>query len=311
MWERVFMGLEKIRQGQSGLLMYGFTPPRLGTEAHRMAELNLARKRRLSALPLDACVVYDVQDESARIAKARPFPYLPTMSALDYAQGSLAGFELGRVVYLPATSMDRQGLEEKLNRLAGGQAVVLVGSPSARSARGIELLSAIEAASKHEVGLLTGAVVIPERHGLKGDEHLRVVAKSEAGASFFVSQCVYDVDRLKNYLSDYYYHCADTGRPCAYQVFTLTVCGSEQTLAFMEWLGISVPRWLMNDLQRSRDILSQSLERCVEMAGEIAAYCSLKKIPFGFNIESLSNKKAEIEAAGELATRVRHILDDF
>ena len=42
-------------------------------------------------------------------------------------------------------------------------------------------------------------------------------------------------------------------------IFTLTVCGSVETLKFMKWLGISIPRWLENDLAHASDILETSL----------------------------------------------------
>jgi hypothetical protein len=38
-------------------------------------------------------------------------------------------------------------------------------------------------------------------------------------------------------------------------MLTLTVCGSVETIKFMKWLGISIPRWLENDLSHASDIL--------------------------------------------------------
>ena len=65
-------------------------------------------------------------------------------------------------------------------------------------------------------------------------------------------------------------------------------------------LGIDVPKWLYNDLKHSKDILSASVHTCKNIAVEIMEYASIKKIPIGFNIESVSIKKDEIEAANEL-----------
>ena len=128
------MGLEKILKREPGLLLYGFTPPRLETEADKLAELTRKRVDRLARLPLDGCVVYDVQDESSRNANARPFPFSPTFSSVDYARGWLTGLGLEKVLYVPAASHDRRSLEALVRGLPAGQALVLVGSPSRASA---------------------------------------------------------------------------------------------------------------------------------------------------------------------------------
>ena len=54
--------------------------------------------------------------------------------------------------------------------------------------------------------LLLGGVAIPERHGRRDDEHLRLLAKQDAGCRFLVTQVVYDVSAAKNPVADY-----DTG----------------------------------------------------------------------------------------------------
>jgi hypothetical protein len=71
--------------------------------------------------------------------------------------------------------------------------------------------------------LLLGAVAIPERHAGKGDEHLRLIAKQEAGCSYFVTQVVYDVKAAKDLVSDYAYVCRDRGLEPVPLVFTFSV----------------------------------------------------------------------------------------
>lgn len=301
------MGLEKIRNRESGLLLYGFTPPKLDTEPGRLSELARRRVERLERLPLDGCVVYDVQDESSRNANERPFPFSPTFPSVDYARGYLDGLRLGTVLYVPAASHDEASLDALLRGLPAGQALVLVGSPSKASA-GLSLDEAYALVSRSASGPLLGGVSIPERHARSGDEHERLARKAAKGCSYFISQCVYDVGLLKDFLSDYRYACLDGGREPAYQVFTLTVCGSARTLDFMDWLGISVPRWLKADLARSGDIIGESLDACQEIAAEVAGFCGPRGIPFGFNVESVSNRKEEIEASVELTRRVADIL---
>jgi hypothetical protein len=100
----------------------------------------------------------------------------------------------------------------------------------------------------------------------------------------------------------------DLHQPPARIVFTLSPCGSEQTLRFMEWLGISFPRWLENELERSGDILDRSMDACLRIAHELCDFCVERSIPFGFNVESVSIRRAEIDAAEALASELGRLL---
>ncbi len=81
--------------------------------------------------------------------------------------------------------------------------------------------------------LLLGGVAIPERHSRRDNEHLRLIAKQEAGCRFFVTQVVYDVNAAKNLVSHYRYACEERGLAPVPIVFTFSVCGSMKTLEFL------------------------------------------------------------------------------
>jgi len=156
--------------------------------------------------------------------------------------------------------------------------------------------------------LITGAVVIPERHTARGDEHRRMLDKQAAGCSFFVSQVLYDAAAAKNHVSDYRDQCDAHGvRPLPI-VFTLSVCGSLKTLEFLDWLGVEVPRWMQRDLQRSNDTLGASLEHSRAVGLDVLRYCRRLGVPVGLNVESVSSRRVEIEAAIQLATGLRSAL---
>jgi len=63
------------------VLLYGTTPLRLDAAPAEIEVAAVKLVERIKDLPLDALVVYDVQDESARVSEPRPFPFLPTMDA--------------------------------------------------------------------------------------------------------------------------------------------------------------------------------------------------------------------------------------
>ncbi len=152
-----------------------------------------------------------------------------------------------------------------------------------------------------------GGVAIPERHSAGGEEHQRMLRKQDAGASFFVTQVVYDAAAAKSMVSDYFYACLDMGVEPAPVIFTLSVCGSPKTLAFLEWLGVDIPRWMRNDLARTDDPLNASVEHCLATAKELAAFCRRIGLPHGFNVESVSIRRAEIDASVGLAEQLREL----
>jgi hypothetical protein len=55
----------------------------------------------------------------------------------------------------------------------------------------------------------------------------------------------------------------------------------------------------------------KSVAICVKVAKEVAEFCHQKKVPFGFNIESISARKIEIEASEQLLTHVKSWPTEF
>jgi hypothetical protein len=87
-------------------------------------------------------------------------------------------------------------------------------------------------------------------------------------------------------------------------LFTLTPCGSVKTLEFMKWLGISIPKWLENELIHSGDILQKSVDFSEQSYRELKAFAEEKDIPIGCNIESVAIRKVEVDASIELVKRI-------
>jgi 5,10-methylenetetrahydrofolate reductase len=153
-----------------------------------------------------------------------------------------------------------------------------------------------------------GAGVISERHARGGDEHLRMLTKHERGCSFFISQVVYDLNATKTLVSDYFYGCRERGVTPRPLIFTLSLCGSAKTLEFLQWLGVDVPRWLENTLRHSPDPLADSYRECLAIARDPHDFCRRLGVPHGFHVESVSIRRAEIEAATQLAAELGSLL---
>ncbi len=295
----------RITSRRGEFLLFALTPPRSSTtaeEAQAIADTTVAR---LEPLDVDGLILYDIDDESDRTPEERPFPFLPTMDPAAYLERHLEAWRKPVVVYRATAKYT----EEELRDWIGGQdaarrMTVFVGAPSRERRVATTLRRAQQLRSEVAPGLLLGAVAIPERHTRKEDEHLSLVAKQEAGCSYFVTQVVYDVNGAKNLVSDYAYECRDRGLDPVPIVFTFSVCGSMKTLEFLRWLGVDVPRWIENDLRHADDTLDASLEHAELTARELISFCRHLNVPFGINVESVSIRKVEIDASVQLAERL-------
>jgi hypothetical protein len=101
-------------------------------------------------------------------------------------------------------------------------------------------------------------------------------------------------------LSDYHLALNAEEREAVPIILTFSPCASRKTLALMCWLGISFPRWLENELIHAGDPLATSLGLCQRLFEDICDYATQKGLPLGINVESISMRKAEIDASVEL-----------
>jgi hypothetical protein len=288
-----------------GALLLGVVPPRLTTGPERVREIAEATLARLKSLDVDGLALYDIDDESDRNPAERPFPYLPTMDPAAYHAEYLGAWDRPAVVYRCVGKYTGAELRAWLEQVDVGRVrSVFVGASSRDKDVRTRLSEAQALRSDVRPELPLGGVAITERR----DEHLRLIAKQQAGCTYFISQVVYNADAAKSLVSDYYYACRERGlAPCPI-LFTLSVCGSVKTLDFLRWLGVDVPRWLANSLRHADDTLAESAEHCVTTARDLTGFCRKLGMPFGFLIESVSIRRVEIEAAAALAREVGVLL---
>lgn len=303
------MFLDKIKSGASGILTYGITPPKSETPAERIAEIAGKTMARLIPLDIDALIVYDVQDESARTSVERPFPFLKALDPFEFASTYLQDVKVPKIIYRPAGKFSEDELSDWLEGLHQHNFYpVFVGIPAPDYPVKTSLPEAYKLWSKHESTSVMGAVTIPERHEVLKDEDKRILDKVSCGVSYFISQCVFNIDYAKQVVADLSQSCKKDNKGFPTIIFTLTACGSLKTLEFMEWLGIHIPDNLKTELKQAENMLEKSVNVCLEIATELTAFCAEKSIPFGFNIESVAIRKDEIEASIYMVNKIGDIL---
>lgn len=298
--------IRQIESGKGEFLLFALTPPTLATDRERAQEIADATIARLEPLGLDGVILYDIDDESDRNPAERPFPFTPTIDPADYLADHLGTWTTPVIVY---RAVSKYAPAELRTWLSGQdpdrRLTVLVGAPSSAKAARTSLGEAQTLRQEVNPNMLLGGVAIPERHTRRDDEHLRLLAKQDAGCRFFVTQVVYDVNAAKNLVSDYHYECRSRGTSPAPIVFTFSACGSMKTLEFLRWLGVDVPRWIENDLAHATDPLEASYQQALVNAAELIDFCRNLGMPFGINVESVSIRRVEIEASVRLAEQLR------
>jgi len=305
------MFLEKIKAAESGVLLYGITPPKATTEPERVAEIAQKTVERLAELDIDALVVYDVQDESARTSEERPFPFITALDPLAFAAGYLGALAVPKIIYRPAGKFAPDELGQWLDALHARRFYpVFVGVPAPDFPVKTSLPDAYQLWRKHQETSVMGAVTIPERHHALNDEDRRILDKMTCGVSYFISQCIFNLDYARQVVDDLALRCTREQVAPPTLIFTLTACGSLKTLHFMEWLGIHVPDALKEDLKVSENMLEKSVQLCLDIAAALTTYCLERGIPFGFNIESVAIRKAEIEASVEMTRAIGQMLTE-
>lgn len=305
------MFLNKIKSGESGILIYGITPPKSETSPERVAEIAERTIARLIHLDLDALIVYDVQDESARTCEERPFPFLKALDPFEFAGGYLQKLEIPKIIYRPAGKFSKEELSGWLDDLHKHNFYpVFVGVPAPDFPVRTTLPEAYELWSRYKNTSVIGAVTIPERHEVLKDEDKRILDKVGCGVTYFISQCVFDVNYARQVIEDLNSTCLKEHAKFPTIIFTLTACGSVKTLDFMGWLGIHIPAGLRDDFKNSDNMLERSVKVCLDIASELAGFCAERSIPFGFNVESVAIRKDEIEASIHMVNEIAKMLDE-
>ncbi len=301
----------KIRNKETGIILYGITPPKVKHTEDEIKIIAQKHIQRISKLDVDGLVLYDIQDESDRTDKKRPFPFIKTINPCEYSKNYLQELKTPRIVYRAVGNYTSEKFTTWLEETSKSQVhSVFVGAASHEQQNNITLKEAYELKRKVNDNLCLGGIAIPERHMKKEDEHLRVFSKINQSCEYFITQCVYDLHAAKTFLTDYAKHAQENNYDMVPIIFTLTPCGSSKTLDFMKWLGINIPNYLEEELKESGNILQESVKLSRDIFEDLYTYGLKKGIPVGCNIESVAIRKEEIEASLELLNEIKKIINN-
>lgn len=297
-----------------GVYFIGTTPPKSDTPLDKVTEIAEKLLDRVSDIDFDGLIVYDIQNEDSRTNKARPFPFKSTHDTRLYS--SLLNKKSSRpvITYKSVIQSNSDDFNEWANEAwqkYGVKDVVLVGSPSKDNKISLSLADAYKTLVDNPHNFFIGGVTIAERHASNKNEHERLMAKHQQGCSFFISQAIYNPQATIDLLTRYAIECQKQGVKPQRLILTFSPCGSEKTLEFIEWLGVNVPEATSLRILNAQSPLYESIRFCVNSLQQILDAILPYDLPLGLNIESLTNRKEEIDGSILLYKLLRSKMDNF
>lgn len=297
-----------------GVYFIGTTPPKSDTPLDTVAAIADKLLERVSDIDFDGLIVYDIQDENSRISKPRPFPFKSTHDTRLYS--SLLNKRCKRpvITYKSVVQSNSDDFNQWANEAWENYSVkdvVLVGSPSKTKQISMSLSSAYKTLVNNPHEFFMGGVMIAERHASKKNEHERLITKHKQGCSFFISQAIYDPQATIDLLTRYAIECKKQGLKPQRLILTFSPCGSEKTLEFIDWLGVNVPEATSLRILNAEKPLYESIRICVNSLQQILDAVLPYDLPLGLNIESLTNRKEEIDGSILLYKLLRSKMDYF
>lgn len=297
-----------------GVYFIGTTPPKSDTPVQQVEAIAEKLLNRVSDIDVDGFIVYDIQDEASRTSIPRPFPFKSTHDPRLYA--SLLSQKSTRPV-ITYKSVG-QSTPEAFDQWADEaweqyniRDLVLVGSPSKDNEVNLSLHQAYQLLAQHQYDFFTGGITIAERHASKGNEHERLIEKYQEGCNFFISQAIYDPQATIDKLTRYAIECKKLGIKPQRIILTFSPCGSKKTLEFINWLGVSVPEASSLRILNADNPLYESIRICSNSLQQILDAVLPYDLPLGLNIESLTNRKEEIDGSILLYKLLRSMMDNY
>ncbi|WP_305819378.1 methylenetetrahydrofolate reductase [Photobacterium leiognathi] len=295
-----------------GVYFIGTTPPKTSTPLEDVEGIADRLVDRICDLAIDGLIVYDIQDEASRTNKPRPFPFKSTHDPRHYSSLLNKKTDKPVITYKSVVQSETEEFDAWLNEAWDEYRVrdmVLVGSPSAKNEVSLPLSAAYQTLEDNRNNFFTGGIMIAERHAKKGNEHERLIEKYKQGCNFFISQAIYDTQATIDILTRYAIECKEQGLKPQRIILTFSPCGSAKTLEFIEWLGVSVPEATSLRILNAENPLHESIKMCCNSLNQILDAVVEYDLPLGLNIESLTNRKEEIDGSILLYKLLRSSMD--
>jgi len=304
----------RYNDNSRGVYFIGTTPPKIDTPLEEVEQIADKLLDRIKDIAIDGLIVYDIQNEDSRTSAPRPFPFKSTHDPRYYSSILNKKTSQPVITYKSVGQIEANHFNDWLNDAWDNYNVrelVLVGSPSVKNKVQLSLNDAYKTAVTNENNFFIGGVTIAERHAKKGNEHERLIEKHHQGCNFFISQAIYNPQETIDILTRYAIECQKRDLKPQRIILTFSACGSDKTLRFIEWLGVSVPEATTLRILNAKNPLHESIRICCNSLNQILDAVTVYNLPLGLNIESLTNRKDEINGSILLYKLLRSTMETY
>ena len=162
----------KFQDPSRGVYFIGTTPPKSSLVEEQLEQVSEKLLERLTGIDVDGLIVYDIQDETSRIDKPRPFPFMETHDPRAWSKRLHQQSGQPVITYKSVSSRSAAEFSGWLTEAwedFGIRDLVLVGSPSSDGDIKLPLPQAYDTLKQSPHAFNLGGVTIAERHAKKGD----------------------------------------------------------------------------------------------------------------------------------------------
>jgi hypothetical protein len=287
---------DALRNSARPVFLFGSVPPKDGTSIEKAKEICVNFSSKSAVLATDGFVVYDIQDETARTALERPFPFRKCMDAAQYASFFPAASGKQCIVYKSVVETKCDDFEKWLDSACLDY---LHNTYNLVGCTGLDL-NEVGKMMKSRDNVSFGCVCSPERHTLNQNESTYMVMKSEFGADWFTTQGIFSAAPISKLLNDYGDICRQKCLMPKKVLLTFAPCGRPKTMAFIKWLGMYVPEEKEKRILAAAVPAQESVILLNEILTNILEQTRNSGVPLGIIVESLSVYNDEVDAAHEL-----------
>lgn len=295
---------ERLDDPQRRLLIHTFVPPPQSASRTELDAVARTLERLRRQARLDAVHVPQVRPDprSPRpqfVPKLAPRAFARAMERrLDATPDWLLNRSIRDHPWAQHETWLRRTIEEQ-----GDPSLVLAGGAPGRSPvpgpSVTEATRRIRAAHGDRVRL--GGIAVPTRL----DESERLLAKTEAGIDFFITQILGESDSTCRLIADYHRVCREHGWRPRPLIVSVAPVSQGRDVAFLEAWGVRFdPRWRRTLMESSLGIGWRSIEMAIDLLHGVAAQARAEApdVPLGVNIEHVRPHNLELSA--ELMQRV-------
>lgn len=285
---------EKIHNPKSPVVFYEIIPPALEDAAELPDRLKVVGE---VASLADVINIPEIREEVAR--GARHSKFRDRMPPRDFARAIQRKHSIetviNRVTVHETADNQLRWLRESADSY-GIRDLILVGGESAHfSYPGPGVAETARIVRHAELNFLLGGITIPSR----SNEEQRVLAKHAAGIEFFTTQVLLESSHTISLLKS-------LEGVATRLILSFTPISHPKDLAFLEWLGVSVPADVSAQFSAVPDFQASaraSVELAKRMLTEIYDHVTPKSPALGIQVERITkrNSAAAVQMLGELA----------